>query len=382
MSQFAIRVAWTSAFVFAFCVSVFAQNEHEIDLRVGEQTTVSSRGVRSFSEGTPGIIDVRVPPDAEQFVIVGMRPGETSLLLLHERGRQTKYVVRVYEPGSGDSSSSGVIRVPERVNVRLDFYFAGLTERYSHQIGVGWPGTVGGAGVGGMSASFNLQSGSLTGATASLVNQPLPRLDIAQTEGWAKVYRHAVLIAGNGHQSQFTNGGEVNITVQGALTAEIRSIEFGSDIRVKPRYDEKSGRIEMMIQADVSDLEDTNDSGLPNRSRSTLQTLVTVENGQGIVLAGLAGQRKRRSRTGLPGLSQIPIFGLLFGSDSEASEENDTLLFIVPSIVKNIPRNQQDLVTEALDIYREFDGDVLETKLGERALSTMRKENHVDTSKD
>lgn len=344
-----------------------------IELRVGEQTTISARGVKSFSEGTPGIVDVRVPPNSEELVVVGLRTGETSLLLLRERGKKVNYSVRVYDATPASTSSSSTIRVLDRVNIRLDFYFVGLSESYSHQIGVGWPGAVGGAGVGQLSATFNLQTGALAGATASLVNQPLPRLDVAQSQGWARLYKHAVMITGNGHQSQFTSGGEFNTLVQGALTAEVRSIEFGSDVRVQPRYDEKSGRIEIAIQADVSDLEDTNASGLPNRSRSSLQTLVTMEVGQGVVLAGLTGQRKRRSNTGLPGLSQIPIIGLLFGSDRESHEDSETLLFIVPTVVRNMSRSHSELVKEVFTIYNAFDGDVEESRLVDTVFPSPRR---------
>ncbi|MCB9709115.1 MAG: pilus assembly protein N-terminal domain-containing protein [Myxococcales bacterium] len=355
-----VAVMWMAA---SGVVLAQADAQEFIELRVGEQTTISARGVKSFSEGTPGIIDVRVPPNSEELVVVGLRTGETSLLLLRERGRKVNYAVRVYDATVTNTAPSGAIRVPERVNIRLDFYFVGLSETYSHQIGVGWPGSVGGAGVGQLSATMDLQAGALAGATASLVNQPLPRLDVAQSQGWARVYRHAVMITGNGHQAQFTSGGEHNALVQGALTADVRSIEFGSDVRVQPRYDEKSGRIEVAIQADVSDLEEVNASGLPNRSRSSLQTLVTMEVGQGVVLAGLTGQRKRRSTAGLPGLSQIPIIGLLFGSDREAREDSDTLLFIVPTVVRSVPRSHAEIVKEVFTIYNAYSGDIEESRL-------------------
>lgn len=365
---------WALIVGFGIPFSVSAQDSQDfIELRVGEQTTISARGVKSFSEGTPGIVDVRVPPNSEELVVVGLRTGETSLLLLREKGRKVHYSVRVYDQTVKTAAPDGAIRVPERLNIRLDFYFVGLSENYSHQIGVGWPGSVGGAGIGQMSATLDLTSGALLGATASLVNQPLPRLDVAQTQGWARVYRHAVVITGNGHQSQFTSGGEYNALIQGALTAEVRSIEFGSDVRVQPRYDEKTGRIEVAIQAEVSDLEEVNESGLPNRSRSSLQTLVTMEVGQGVVLAGLTGQRKRRSTGGLPGLSQIPIFGLLFGSDREAREDSETLLFIVPTVVRTVPRSHQELVKEVFGIYNEFDGDVPDAHLVDTVLPSPKR---------
>ena len=57
-----------------------------IELRVGEQKSLPARGVRSYSEGDPGVADVRVTRDQSRFVIVGKHEGSTSLLLIHNDG--------------------------------------------------------------------------------------------------------------------------------------------------------------------------------------------------------------------------------------------------------------------------------------------------------
>ncbi|HMA92128.1 MAG TPA: pilus assembly protein N-terminal domain-containing protein, partial [Polyangiaceae bacterium] len=53
-----------------------------IELEVGEQQVIPSEGVQSYSEGSKGIVDVRLTKDASQFVIVGVRDGSTTLLFL------------------------------------------------------------------------------------------------------------------------------------------------------------------------------------------------------------------------------------------------------------------------------------------------------------
>ena len=61
-------------------------NKKEVVLVVGEQTSISAKNVRTYSEGVPGIIDVRVPKDGSEFVIVALKPGTTSLLIIYEDG--------------------------------------------------------------------------------------------------------------------------------------------------------------------------------------------------------------------------------------------------------------------------------------------------------
>jgi type II secretory pathway component GspD/PulD (secretin) len=194
----------------------------------------------------------------------------------------------------------------------------------------------------------------------------LPRLDLAQRTGYARVSRQAAVIAENGKQAQFHSGGEVNVPIQGALTAEIRSIQFGSDVSVQPRFDRQSGRIELSVGAEVTDLTDDAGTGIPGRNVAKLNTVVNLDLGKSLVLAGLDAASDARSTRGLPGLSRIPILGGLFGSHARRSEHTKNLLFIVPTVVQAVPLRERNLVEEALHVYEAFEGDVSKAKLLER----------------
>ena len=105
-------------------------------LRVGEQKSLSAQGIKSYSEGASGVADIRVTRDQSRFVIVGKQVGTTSLLLIKNDGGQVQYTIRVLavdaEKGFGT-----------RENIRLDLYFVLIQDRYSHQIGLNWPGNIG-----------------------------------------------------------------------------------------------------------------------------------------------------------------------------------------------------------------------------------------------
>ncbi|TNF64998.1 MAG: hypothetical protein EP303_00110 [Deltaproteobacteria bacterium] len=107
-----------------------------IVLRVGEQKSLSARGIRSYSEGASGVADIRVTRDQSRFVIVGKKEGTTSLLLITNDGGQLQHTIRVI-PAGADKGFGG------RENIRLDLYFVLIQDRYSHQIGLNWPGNIG-----------------------------------------------------------------------------------------------------------------------------------------------------------------------------------------------------------------------------------------------
>jgi pilus assembly protein CpaC len=328
---------------------------HErMELSVGEQKVVDADGVRSFSEGTKGVIDIRLTKDNDRFVIVGVRPGDTTLLFIMMDGSQVHYDVTVNDPNAkiGPSKDS----VQQRDNVRLDFYFVQLSNSYSHSIGVGWPTSI--AGNGSVNVQVNLLSGGLQSATLGITGPLLPRLDFAQADGWAKVTRKAVVITANGTQANFSGGGEFNVAISGGFGGTVKQIPFGTTIGVRPRYDKESGRIELELTADVSDLNSDSGTGVPGRTISTMQTIVNLELGQSVMLAGLTSASETVGRSGLPGLMQIPILGTLFGRHTDASAENQTVIFIVPTVMDVVSMQQRAMIEEAMRSYDDYSGSL------------------------
>src|SRR5262249_22299770 len=68
----------------------------EMTLAVGENKTIPAWDVKNFSEGTPGIVDVKLTSDSSQFVIVGQKAGSTSLLLIKKNGQEINWVINVF----------------------------------------------------------------------------------------------------------------------------------------------------------------------------------------------------------------------------------------------------------------------------------------------
>jgi pilus assembly protein CpaC len=325
----------------------------DLELELGEQRVISAEGVRSYSEATRGVVDVRLTRDAKQFVLVAASPGTTSLLFLMNNGRERHLRVKVADPSAKLLQPEGAVSVQRAENIRLDFYFVQLDKSYSHRIGPVYPTSIQG---GTLSASYDFLTQSFTSATAVVEDQALLRLDVAEASGWVKVLRQAAVITANGQPAKFYGGGEVNVAVTGSLSTNIQSITFGSAIQVLPRFDRESGRIEIELEAEVSDLTDDRGTGVPGRSRSTLKTLVNLSLGQVIVLGGLSASSELEARGGLPFLSQIPILGALFRSQAAERSQTDNLVFIAPSVVDTPTALVRRQLDEAFAIYTRFRG--------------------------
>lgn len=334
-----------------------------IALTVAQQHVMSAEGVRSYSEGTRGVVDVRLTRAGDQFVLVGQRPGSTTLLLIMENGQQKHLNLIVTDP-EGKMAGEGEVVVEQEDNIRLDFFFVQLHRSDSFQVGLAYPQSV---SMGTFQAGFDFLTQRFDSATAVVQDQVLLRLDMAQAGGWAKVMRKAAVITENGKQTKFSGGGEVNIPVINAMSSDIHAIQFGSEIEVLPRYDANTGRIQITLHADVSDLTQDSGSGPPGRVTSTLNTVVNLELGQAVVLAGLSSESRLESRGGVPILSQVPILGWLFGSHRKSHQTVDNVIFIVPTVIDATSRDDRERIKDAFLVYQSYQGK-------EKSTAKLRKQ--------
>lgn len=399
-------------------LSAFAQDDvkeesgTELTLVVGENKMISAVGVKNYSEGERGVADVKLTTDNNKFVITGRKPGSTTLLLINKDDSTTTWVINVFArapeavrrelgqllgemPGvrvrrvgsrffieGGVSSEADATRInriaslypgqveslvvvgqgaasDRKVNIRVDFFFVQYDKTSGYAVGVDWPGRIGGAGVVQSEFTYDFLAGTTTTAQASVVNQPLPALDIASRHGWAKVLKQSTVITVNGTKATWESGGEQNFQVAAGLTSQIASIPFGTKVEVLPRLDEESGELEVQVKADVSDLTPpVASTPLPGRSISKLDTLVRLKLGQSLVLSGIRTQTRRHDISGLPLLSEIPVIGLLFGSHRDEAQDVEGALFIVPTAVESVAKPAIEIVNSAMSQYEEYSGDI------------------------
>jgi pilus assembly protein CpaC len=385
------------------------QDTLEMALAVGENRTIPAAEVKNYSEGTPGIVDVKLTSDSSQFVVVGQKPGSTSLLLIKKNGQEINWVINVFSRSpqlvekevselldgytgvrirrvgarffieGGVSTEADLSRIRQiaalypgqveslvalgsggtnrQTNIRIDFFFVQYNKNSSYGVGVSWPGQIGGPFI---QSNFGYDFvAKTTTAQANIVNQPLPGLDIASRYGWAKVIKQATVITTNGVEANFGNGGEQNFPIATGLTGTIQKIPFGTSVTVLPRFDPTSGDLEVKVEADVSDLTaPVANTPLPGRQTAKLSTLVHLKLGQSLVLSGIHTRNENHAVTGLPLLSEIPVLGVLFGSHANDRSEVEGAVFIVPSVVEAPGRPSFDMIRDAMTQYDEYSGTI------------------------
>jgi len=387
----------------------------DIALAVGETKTIPATGVRQYSVAAEDIASVTPTPEGSQFVISGRKPGTTTLLLIKNDGSRVTYDIsvalrspqavekevgqliegipgvktrrigaRIFIEG-GVSNETDLKRIQSvaasyngqveslvsvgqsaaerKLLVRVDFFFVRYQKSRNFAVGLGWPDSIGGFTAKGDAIitnqfTFDFISKTASTAQASIVDQPLPRLDISSTRGWAKVLKQATVITSNGSEALFSSGEEQNFNTSAGLGTTVQKINAGTNVKVLPRYDTSTKDCEVKIVTEFSEFIPPISGTLPGRNTTSLETLVTLKLGQAVILSGIHTNELRNDNKGLPFISEVPVIGLLFGSQTRAYQEVEGALFIVPSIIDSVPKSSLELIKSAVDQYKEYSGDI------------------------
>src|ERR1700712_3754698 len=112
-------------------------SDNSLELAPGEQRVLPAQGVKSYSEGVKGVVDVRLTGDASRFVVVGIAPGLTTLLMLMVDGTERLYTIAVRDPNAATPGAPpSAISVVAQASIRLDLYFVQVDRKRSLDLGV------------------------------------------------------------------------------------------------------------------------------------------------------------------------------------------------------------------------------------------------------
>ena len=124
-----------------------------------------------------------------------------------------------------------------------------------------------------------------------------------------------------------------------ANTTDYRST--GIILRVAPRIN-ANGNVRLDIEQEISNpvaskssSSSSTNSLTPTVSTRKVRSSVSVASGQTVLLAGLISDTQNRSRSGIPGLDQIPGLGDIFSQNEKSIKRTELIIFIRPKIIRD-----------------------------------------------
>ena len=214
--------------------------------------------------------------------------------------------------------------------VLFEVSFVEVNKEAFRELGVKWPASTL------LSDPHGMRVGHLEPANALEVT-----IDHQVHKGNARIISRPRLVCASGQKASFQAGGEIPIPrsdSEGRISVTWKP--YGIILEVAPSVDSKD-RIHVQIRSEVSMVDNANAvDGVPGILTRRVDTFLSLEAGQTVVLSGLVHSDDAQNIQKVPLLGDIPILGELFRSRSFQKRETELVVFLTPLPAVDGPHNE------------------------------------------
>ena len=118
--------------------------------------------------------------------------------------------------------------------------------------------------------------------------------------------------------------------------------DIGVNIDITPRV-HLDNDVTLTLAISVTSVSGTGFGGVPTFGNRSIKTQIRLKDGETNMLAGLIRDDERKVRDGIPGLSDIPGVGRMFGHSRDERNQTDIILVLTPRIVRILELTEEDL---------------------------------------
>jgi pilus assembly protein CpaC len=165
--------------------------------------------------------------------------------------------------------------------------------------------------------------------------------DLMESKGKINTLANPTLVCTHGRTATFLAGGEFpfvgSVDQNGSPIVQFK--EFGVKLNFTPWISPVSGRIELTVSPEVSNLDSANcitTKGAPVcgiLKRST-NTTVDLMDGETLMISGIISREEQNNFNNVPFISSVPILGMMFKNSNISKQDRELVVVITPHIVK------------------------------------------------
>jgi len=165
-------------------------------------------------------------------------------------------------------------------------------------------------------------------------------IDMIMNRGYGKILSNTKLVAMNNQEATIHIGDIIPYVVkteEGENTNyQVEREEIGIKLSIQPRIAEE-GSITVHVKPEVSNIYGWKgeNADIPWVKTRTAATMVTVKDGEPIIIAGLQNETETIERKGLWPLSEIPLIKFFFSYKKKVVQKTDLIIEITPHIVND-----------------------------------------------
>jgi len=192
-----------------------------------------------------------------------------------------------------------------------------------------------------------------------------------------------------GQTVPFVTGSTTDIN--GGARSQFQNEQVGITLDVLPLINQ-DGLVVLDIVQSVQQLgEDRliDGNAVPTTTERNANARVAVQNGETVILGGFISSNKRKSKTGVPFLKDIPVLGALFSQRVDANQRVELIVLIRPTVLKTpeIASSVAEHERQRLSGVRKAEMEILEeegalSRKSEKEMEKMRKSKKPVSKED
>ena len=218
-----------------------------------------------------------------------------------------------------------------------------------------------GSGTAGISGSIDVNQpgltledlGNLTSSQVFLTGVPALYYRLLKEDRTTRVLANPQLRTMVGIAAQARFGEQVPVPITqfspiatgGIAQQPITSYDYrdiGVNIDITPRV-HLDNDVTLTLAVSVTSVSGVGFGGIPTFGNRSIKTQIRLKDGETNMLAGLIRDDERRVRDGIPGLSDLPGVGRMFGHSRDERQQTDVILVLTPRIVRVLELTEEDL---------------------------------------
>jgi type IV pilus secretin PilQ/predicted competence protein len=185
-------------------------------------------------------------------------------------------------------------------------------------------------------AAVGLGSGGAIGfSLASIGGSVLDaQLSALESSGRGKIISSPKIATLDNTEAQIQSGRKIPVATVSAEGTRTEFVDANITLKVTPHVTPNEF-IGMKITATKNEADFTQQvNGIPTITTREANTDMLVKDGDTVVIGGLYRRNIQSNRSGVPGLSNIPVLGWLFRKESQRDDSDELLIFLTPRIIR------------------------------------------------
>ncbi len=213
------------------------------------------------------------------------------------------------------------------------------------------------AGGSGVATALGVPNLSVTSADFGILIRSL------EAQGKLEILSNPQVTVNNNQKAEINVGDEIGVAGSterssiGTLISSVERLPVGIIMSVTPAISD-DGFVRMEINPQISQLTNrttqiNRDQTAPIIARRRVDTVVTVKDGQSVVIGGLIQTTQEERRSKVPILGDIPFLGLPFRTKLQEARKTELLVIVTPRVIPGLPGSAhgmaQDVSNQQID---------------------------------